>query len=166
LEGGGTMLYIIIVFVIVIGEYKIKDYIEKHRELGEREEILGGNIILRKHHNEGAFLNFMGEKKELLKTISCVILGLVSLLFLILLPQKGKRLFKFGLAFALGGAISNVADRIQRGYVVDYFSFKWKKLKSIIFNLADMAIFFGSALMLLSALFSAKGKGSFYKPTE
>ncbi len=160
------MLYIIIVLVIVIGEYKIKDYIEKHRELGEREEILGGNIILRKHHNEGAFLNFMGEKKELLKTISCVFLGLVSLLFLMLLPQKGKKLFKLGLAFALGGAISNVADRLCKGYVIDYFSFKCKKLKSIIFNLADMAIFFGSALMLLSTLFSAKGKSSTDKAME
>lgn len=160
------MLYIIIVLVVVIGEYKIKDYFEKHRKLGEREAILGGNIILRKHHNEGAFLNFMGEKKELLKTISCVILGLVSLLFLILLPQKGKKLFKFGMAFALGGAISNVADRLQRGYVVDYFSFKWNKLKSIVFNLSDMAIFIGSALMLLSVLFSAKGKGSLHKSTE
>jgi signal peptidase II len=160
------MLYIIIVLAIVIGEYKIKDYIEKNRELGEREEILGGNIILRKHHNEGAFLNFMGEKKELLKTISCVFLGLVSLLFVILLPQKGKKLFKLGLAFALGGAISNVADRLRKGYVVDYFSFKCKKLKSIIFNLADMAIFLGSALMLLSTLFSAKGKGSTDKATE
>ncbi len=160
------MLYIIIVLVIVIGEYKIKDHIEKHRELGEREEILGGNIILRKHHNEGAFLNFMGEKKELLKTISCVCLGLVSLLFLILLPKKGKKIFKLGLAFALGGAISNVADRLQRGYVVDYFSFKCKKLKSIIFNLADMAIFLGSALMLVSTLFSSKGKSGTDKASE
>lgn len=159
------MLYIIIVLIIVVGEFKIKDYIEKNKELGEREEILGGNIIIRKHHNEGAFLNFMGEKKELLKTISCILLGLVSLLFLILLPRKGKKLFKLGLSFALGGAISNVADRIQRGYVVDYFSFKCKKLKSIIFNLADMAIFLGAGLMLLSALFT-KGKSGTDKATE
>lgn len=160
------MLYIIIVLVIVVGEYKLKDYIETHRELGEREEILQGNIIIRKHHNEGAFLNFMGEKKELLKTISCIFLGLVSLLFLILLPQKGKKLFKLGLAFALGGAISNVTDRLQRGYVVDYFSFKYHRLKSIIFNLADMAIFLGSALMLLSTLFSGKDKRCSNKTAE
>jgi signal peptidase II len=108
----------------------------------------------------------MDEKKEMLKTISCVILGLISLLFIILLPMKGKKVFKLGLAFALGGAISNVADRIQRGYVVDYFSFKCNKLKSIIFNLADMAIFIGSALMLLSTLFTTKRKGSANKTAE
>ena len=160
------MFYIFIVLVIVIGEFFIKDYMEKNKKLGESQEILGGKIILRKHHNEGAFLNFMQEKKELLKTVSIVLLGLVSLLFIILLPRKGNKLFKLGLAFALGGSISNVMDRIQRGYVVDYFSFRCKKLKSIIFNLADMAIFLGSALMLLSSFFSAIGKGGADKSAE
>jgi signal peptidase II len=160
------MIYIIIVLVIVIGEYNIKKYIEKNRELGERQEILNGNIIIRKHHNEGAFLNFLGEKKEMLKTISCILLGLVSLLFIILLPRKGKKVFKLGLAFALGGAISNVADRIKRGYVVDYFSFNCKKLKSIIFNLSDIAIFLGSGLILLSSLFTAIREGSTDKTSK
>lgn len=160
------MLYILVVLVVVVGEHFIKNYIEAHRELGERQEILNGKIIIRKHHNEGAFLNFMDEKKEMLKTISCILLGLVALLFIILLPKKRMKLFKLGLAFTLGGAISNVADRILRGYVVDYFSINCKKLKSIIFNLSDMAIFLGSGLMLLSSFFSTKGKSSTNKTAE
>ena len=160
------MIYILIVLGIVLGEYLIKNYMEKNRELGERQEILKGNIIIRKHHNEGAFLNFMGEKKEMLKTISCILLGLISLLFIILLPAKGKKLLKLGLAFTLGGAISNVADRIKRGYVVDYFSFNCKKLKSIIFNLSDIAIFLGSGLILLYSLFSAIRERSANKSSE
>ncbi len=152
------MIYILIVLTIVIGEYFIKDHIEAKKKLGERQEIFNGRIIIRKHHNEGAFLNFLDEKKELLKTISGVMLVIISLLFLILLPAKGKKLLKLGLAFTLGGAISNVADRLKRGYVVDYFSFNCKKLKSIIFNLSDMAIFLGSAFLLLSSLFPAKCK--------
>ncbi len=160
------MIYILIVLGIVLGEYKIKDYFEKHRKLGERQEILKGRIILRKHYNEGAFLNFLDKKKELLKTISVVLLGLVSLLFILVLPRKGKKLFKLGLSFTLGGAISNVADRLQRGYVVDYFTINHKKLRSIIFNLADIAIFLGAALMFLSSLFSTKVKGSTYKSAE
>ncbi len=149
------MIYILIVLGIVIGEHFIKNYMEQHRELGERQEILKGRIILRKHYNEGAFLNFMGEKKEMLKTISCILLGLISLLFILLLPKKGKNVLKLGFAFALGGAISNVTDRIRRGYVVDYFSFNCKKLKCIIFNLSDIAIFLGSGLILLYSLFTA-----------
>ncbi len=160
------MLYIVIVLGIVLGEYKIKEHMEKHHKLGERQEILKGRIILRKHYNEGAFLNFMDDKKELLGTISVVLLGLISLLFILILPRKGKKLFKLGLSFALGGAISNVADRIRRGYVIDYFTINHKKLRSIIFNLADMAIFLGSGLMFLSSLFRTKRKGGSNKSAE
>jgi signal peptidase II len=149
------MIYILIVIAFVLTEHKIKDYIDKNKELGDREEILGGKIIIRKHYNEGAFLNFMQEKKELLKTISCVSLGLLALLFIIVLPKKGKVLLKLGLSLILGGAISNVSDRVSRGHVIDYFTINTGKLKTVIFNLSDMAIFLGSLLILLASLPSA-----------
>lgn len=153
------MLYILFVIAVVIAEHKIKNYMEANRELGVKKEILKGKIIIQKYHNEGAFLNFMENKKELVKTVSGIFLGLLFLLFAIMLPKKGNRLFKLGLALALGGAISNVSDRFRRGYVVDYFTINYKKLKTIIFNLADMAIFLGSALILLSSLISTVFKG-------
>lgn len=153
------MFYVLIVVAFVLMEHKIKDYIDKNREMGERQEILGGKIIIRKHYNEGAFLNFLQEKKELLKTISCVSLGLLVLLFAIVLPKKGKVLLKLGLSLILGGAISNVSDRISRGHVIDYFTINVKPLKTIIFNLSDIAIFLGSFLVLLASLPSTVVKG-------
>ena len=56
---------------------------------------------------------------------------------------------KLGLAVALGGAVSNTWDRMVRGYVVDYFSIRWKGLKKVVFNLGDFFIFLG-ALMILA----------------
>lgn len=149
------MLYLFIVIAFVFTEHKIKDYMETHRELGVKQEILGGRVTLQKYHNTGAFLNFLEKKKDLVKTISGVFLGLLVLLFAFSLPKKGNRLYKLGLALLLGGAISNVSDRFRRGYVVDYFSINCKKLKTVIFNLADFAIFIGSGLILLSSLLSA-----------
>jgi len=160
------MLYILIVIAFVITEHIIKNYIEENKQLGEQQEILKGKIIIRKHYNEGAFLNFLENKKEMLKTISCICLGLLLLLFAITLPKKGNKLFKLGLSLALGGAISNVIDRIHKGYVVDYFSINHKKLKSVIFNLADFAIMFGSTLIFLSSVFSTKSKRSSDKTAE
>jgi signal peptidase II len=160
------MLYILIVIAFVIIEYNIKNYMDENKQLGERQEILKGKIIIRKHYNEGAFLNFLENKKEMLKTISCICLGLLLLLFAITLPKKGNKLFKLGLALALGGAISNVADRILKGHVVDYFSINHKKLKSVIFNLADIAIMLGSTLIFLSSAFSTKSKRSTNKTAE
>lgn len=160
------MLYLFIVITFVIAEHKIKDYMEHHRELGVKKEILGGRIILRKYHNEGAFLNFLDNKKELVRTISGIFLGLLVLLFSLALPKKGNKLYKLGLSLLLGGAISNVSDRFRRGYVVDYFTINCKKLKTIIFNLADMAIFLGSALVLLSSVISSIFDGGSDKALE
>jgi signal peptidase II len=155
---GEAMLYILVVAVIAIGEFYIKRYMEKNQSLGERKEILKGKVTIQKYYNQGAFLNFLENKKEIVKTISCVFLGLILLLFTIMLPKKGNKLFKLGLSLTLGGAISNVADRVFRGYVVDYFSINYKKLKNIIFNLADIAIMIGSILIFLSSVFSTKNK--------
>lgn len=152
------MLYILIIVAFVIVESRIKGFIETNVSSEENREILKGKVIIRKYYNEGAFLNFLENKKELVKTVSGILLGLLLLLFAIMLPKKGNKLFKLGLALVLGGAISNVSDRFNRGKVIDYFSFNCKKLKSIVFNLADMAIFLGSFLMLLSSVFTGKRK--------
>ena len=36
---------------------------------------------------------------------------------------------KTALTLVLAGGASNLYDRLKRGYVVDYFSIQWKKLK-------------------------------------
>ncbi|QHQ60708.1 signal peptidase II [Anaerocolumna sedimenticola] len=145
------MIYILIVALIFITEYKIKKYIEENKEMHKKEEILNGNIILERYHNKGAMLNFMEDKVELVKKITVALVGVLILLFAMLLPKKGNRVLKFALALILGGALSNVHDRLIRGYVVDYFSFKF--LKKIIFNISDICIFLGSALITLLSLF-------------
>ncbi|MDF2537021.1 MAG: putative rane protein [Herbinix sp.] len=154
------MLYLLIAAGVVLLETKVKDYIEDHKEFGKQQEILNGKIIVKKHYNRGMMLNFLEDKKEMVKTITGIFLGLLLLLFTVALPKKGNKLYKLGLALCVGGAISNVSDRFNRGYVVDYFSFNYKKLKNIVFNLADMFILLGSFLIFISSVFFTKGKSS------
>lgn len=145
------MLYILIIYAIVKIEYYIKNHIEASMNLDDRKDILNGWVSLRKHYNEGAFLQFMEKKKEFVKTVSCVLLGILLLVFALLLPRKGNRLYKLGLSLILGGGISNVGDRLLRGRVLDYFSINAGRLKRIVFNLADMAIFIGSLFLMLAS---------------
>lgn len=152
------MLYIFIILVIVVVEYRIKSHMDMTLKPGEKREILGGKIILSKHYNRGMFLNFLEDKVSVVKKITGVLLGILILGFAVLLPRREGRLLKFAMALCLGGAISNVIDRWQRGYVVDYFSFNHKRLKTIVFNLADMCIFLGSILMMLGSVFVDKAK--------
>lgn len=154
------MIYFLIVFGIYFLENKIKNHAEANMQLGERKEILNGKIVLRKLYNRGMFLNLMEDNVEAVKRISGIILGFLLMVFALLLPRKHNKLLKLGLALCLGGAISNMADRSKRGYVIDYFSINCKTLKSIVFNLADMFIFLGAFFILLSSLFSTKLKCS------
>lgn len=149
------MLYIIIIIGIVALEAILKGHMDKSIESGDRKPILGGKIILKKHYNQGMFLNFMEDKRELVIKLSGILLGILLLVFTFLLPRKHRKLFKLGLSLCLGGAISNVYDRFNKGHVVDYFSFNCRFLKSIIFNLADIFIFLGSFIMLIASLFSS-----------
>ena len=75
-----------------------------------------------------------------------MISGLAGFLAAIL-PQKGKNVQKFGIAVILGGAVSNLYDRMIRHYVVDYFSIQCGKLKKVVFNLGDIFVFLGSGIL-------------------
>lgn len=145
------MIYILIAAAIFLTELKIKKYIEENKEMHKKEEIFQGRIILERYHNKGAMLNFMENSVHAVKVITTSLLGILLLIFAILLPQKGNHLLKLSLALVLGGALSNVYDRLTKGYVVDYFSFRF--LKKIIFNISDICIFLGSAIIALISLF-------------
>lgn len=144
------MFYLLIPASIFSVDSYIKQKIENEGKEGETRKILGGKFLLRKVHNKGAMLNFMEGHQEMVAGFSLGLALCVTLGFLYSLGQKGRGLLKFSLALVTGGALSNVCDRLVRGYVVDYFSFnvKWKKLRQVVFNISDIFIFLGSILFI------------------
>lgn len=63
----------------------------------------------------------------------------------------GSVLDAMSFTLILGGALGNVADRIARGFVVDYLDFHWQGWHWPAFNLADVSITTGAALLILSS---------------
>ena len=120
----------------------------------EEKEIGGGLLLLRKHHNEGAFLNAGRTKRKLVAFVSIVLTLALTVVFLTTFSMKGSRLLKTGLALLLGGAYSNSYDRLHRHYVVDYVSFpvKNKAIRRIIFNISDFCIMIGALCMVFGSV--------------
>lgn len=59
-----------------------------------------------------------------------------------------------GLGLILGGAIGNIRDRFQLGYVIDYADFHIGDFRPfLIFNIADAAITIGVIIILARSLF-------------
>ena len=52
-----------------------------------------------------------------------------------------------GLAFFVAGGASNLADRLARGTVTDFINVGVGSLRTGIFNVADVAIMLGAALV-------------------
>jgi signal peptidase II len=59
-----------------------------------------------------------------------------------------------GLGLILGGALGNIQDRFELGYVIDYADFHIGEFRPfLIFNVADAAITIGVLIILARALF-------------
>lgn len=152
------MFYLLLATFIIVGEISLKNRMEGGLSFSrsvpafQRIPFLQGKILLRKYHNKGAFLNMMEKKKKLLHLISLLFTLVITLLFLFTLFQKGNKLLKLGLTLLLGGAFSNTYDRLCRGYVVDYFSFRtpFERFNRIVFNISDFCIIIGSLLLVVS----------------
>ena len=101
-------------------------------------------VILRRSHNKGMFMNLLDKWPKASAAISCAALAAAAVLYLpAAWKNSGRFLEKTGAALILGGALSNVWDRLKRGYVVDYISFPLKPIRHIVFNIGDFAIFSG-----------------------
>lgn len=62
---------------------------------------------------------------------------------------------QIGLAFFVAGGASNLVDRLLRGTVVDFLNLGIGPVRTGIFNVADVAIMLGAALVLFGATRSA-----------
>jgi signal peptidase II len=144
---------ILLVFLIFFGDLWIKERVEREMPMGQEKELLGGRLLLRRHHNRGAMLNLGQGRRSFVAALSLTLTVLIAVLFVVSLGHRGNRLLRVGLALLLGGAFSNTYDRLKRKYVVDYLSFgvRWKGLRRIVFNVSDFCILIGAMLSALGA---------------
>ncbi|NOT16265.1 MAG: lipoprotein signal peptidase [Methylotenera sp.] len=104
------------------------------------------------YRNLGAAFGFLndagGWQKWFFTAISMV--AVIVMAYLIRKHQDEK-LFCWGLALVLGGALGNLYDRITLGYVVDFLNFHIGDYYWPAFNVADSAIVGGVGLLLLDS---------------
>ena len=102
--------------------------------------------------NRGFFLG-LGQKHE--KLLRWLPMGVWLLAAVCLLPELGKRVFsaQLGILLVLLGGLSNQFDRLRRGSVTDYLQFPHrgagKKLRNLVWNLADFMLIGGVVLTAL-----------------
>lgn len=143
---------ILLVFLIAGIDLCIKEEIEARdsSEFPKPLEMAKGKIILHKNHNTGFPFEVLKNHPDLVEQLPKFVFTGLSGVFGFLLPKKGYWAEKIALALTLGGALSNLYDRSRRKYVVDYFSIDVKGIKKVVFNLGDICIFAGAAILVVS----------------
>ena len=139
--------------LLVVADQASKAWIEARYLLGESNPVLPVLDIVRLH-NPGAAFSFLagagGWQRWFLSALAIAVsVGIVW--WLRQMHAGRERLLAIAFALILAGALGNVIDRIEHGYVVDFIHAHWQGAYFPAFNIADMAISVGAGLMLLDA---------------
>ncbi len=137
--------------VVVALDLYTKHLVQQAFAYGEHLRVTSYFDLVR-YHNTGAAFSFLadagGWQKWFFTTVSVV----ASVVIIYLLKKyPHNKLFSWGLALVLGGALGNLYDRITLGYVVDFLYFYYQQFAWPAFNVADSAICVGVALLLLDS---------------
>lgn len=152
------LIYPLLAAGIFAADHQMKEHILKTRKEGEKEELFGGRAVLRYIRNYGFAMSAFKKNPSLVKKAAGAVNGMMAAAFARELVKPGDKLKKLSFAMIVGGGLSNLYDRIKRGYVVDYVSFRtgWKRLNDLVFNISDFFILGGSALYCISQIFKKK----------
>ncbi len=149
------MIYAALIGLLAAVDLYFKNLIEKQepgsfpRPLVHTKE----KIMLHHNHNAGFPFGFLQKHGAVVRTVPLVIVSGLTGVLCYLIPKEGKTLQKVSLAMVIGGALSNLYDRLVRRYVVDYFSFQLGSLKKVVFNLGDIFVFLGSGILMALEMF-------------
>lgn len=129
--------------------------------------------------NKGGAWGLLQGESENVRRPFFLLVSVAAIAFIVTLYrrlQPRQYALKWGLPLVLGGALGNVFDRIRYGYVIDFIDVRAdsiKKLNELVakyypkhvvtdhwptFNVADIAICVGVALMAIDMLTSRRGK--------
>lgn len=129
----------ILVFVI---DQLVKHLVVSTMHLGQSFPVIKGIFHITYVLNPGAAFGMLEHQRWffIVVALAAVLLGVAFYKKL----QQESFLMRSGAGLLLGGAVGNLADRIQSGLVVDFLDFRiWP-----VFNIADIAICAGAGMLI------------------
>ncbi|MGE0043361.1 MAG: signal peptidase II [Vicinamibacterales bacterium] len=141
--------------VVVVLDQATKAVVRGRLALHESVEVVGGVLDLTRVHNSGAAFGMLNGVDFAMKPLVMGAVALVAMAGIVWymgqLPRE-DRLARLGMAAIVGGAVGNLIDRVQYGYVLDFVDAYWAGWHFWAFNVADAAITVGVGLIILDML--------------
>lgn len=140
-------------FVVVLDQWS-KAWIESRFQLGEFMVITSW-FDLTRLHNPGAAFSFLagaGGWQRWFFTALALLVSAALVVWLRGLARRSEPVLAVALACVLAGALGNVIDRLEHGFVIDFIHLHWQSWYFPAFNVADVSITVGAILLLWDAL--------------
>jgi signal peptidase II len=105
-------------------------------------------------HNYGVSLGMFTAESDQMRWILVWVTGVIAAIVTVWLVRERKLADIVPLAMILGGALGNIKDRYEYGYVVDFLDLHFGDFRPfLIFNIADAAITIGVLIILARSFF-------------
>jgi signal peptidase II len=103
-------------------------------------------------HNFGISLGFLQAQTDTQRWILVAVTAAIAIGVAWWIRKEEARGDQLALALVLGGALGNIVDRIQFGYVFDFLDLHFGAFRPFyVFNVGDAAISIGVVILLLRA---------------
>jgi len=146
--------WLLVAVIVIVADQYTKRLITATFELFDRVPVIPYFDLVRLH-NTGAAFSFLANASGWQNWFFTGVALTVSVLIVwwLFSQPAGRIVVPLGLTLTLGGAIGNLIDRMQHGYVVDFVLLYYERWSFPAFNVADSAITVGVILMLFDGFF-------------
>ena len=150
-------LSVLIALLEFVGDQVTKSLVEKSIAEYTVVPVLPGFFNLTHTKNTGVAFGIFSGSPAPWKTALLIVVSAALIAAVVSFIWRSRRVHweaGVGLALVLGGASSNLVDRIRTGQVVDFLDFYWRGYHWPAFNLADSAIVVGAIFLVIQVIFS------------
>ncbi len=147
---GNIFLYISAFIGVLLFDQVTKILVEQNMQLHDSHTIVESFFYFTFVHNYGAAWGIFGGHTSLL--ILSAVVGAFIMGYFFVRSKNHETLTRFGLVIAFAGMLGNVIDRVQLGYVRDFFDFVILGYDFPVFNIADMGLVIGMGLVILEII--------------
>lgn len=144
----------ILIFVLLVAVDQITKFfaVDRLKELVS-VRIIKGFFSLTYVENRGAAFGMLQGGKWIFLAITAVVLVLIIIYYAKHKRTKENLWLRIALTMVAAGAVGNAADRLIRGFVVDFFDFNIFGYDFPVFNFADILVVVGTILLAGGIIF-------------
>lgn len=137
---------------IIIADQTAKAAAVKHLMDQRPVEVVNNFIELHFVRNYGAAFGILQNQRWFFIIITSVVIS-GMIFFMIKNNNRLTFIAKTSITMLVGGAVGNLIDRWRLGYVVDFIKVDLKIYNFPVFNIADIFIVVGTALLVITVVF-------------